>query len=130
MATHQPSMPSGEEDRIEQATENLELAADRTVLACERTYSAWVRTGLAAVAAALGLHSLLAERMPNLLLHVSATVLLLFGALCFIAGAMRSQLNTPASRTHYVSPLHQALVVAMNMLLLLMVVAAAASIWA
>ena len=107
---------------------SLELAAERTVLACERTYSAWVRTGLSAVGAAVGLHAVLKSHVPDLLLRLSGTGLLLFGALCFVAGQARSRVRAPVLRSTR-EMLDPRIVTAMNLLLFLGMVAAAASLW-
>lgn len=107
---------------------SLELAAERTVLACERTYSAWVRTGLSAVGAAVGLHAVLKTHVPTLLLHLSGSGLLLFGALCFVAGAARSRVRAGLLRSTR-EMLDPRMAVAMNLLLFLGVVAAGASLW-
>jgi inner membrane protein YidH len=80
--THRP--PSGDS-----ADRRTELAADRTVLAAERTYAAWVRTGVAALAAGVGAKKVLAGVLPNWAVMITGSVLVLFGACCFIAGVWR-----------------------------------------
>jgi putative membrane protein len=75
---------------IKQTTDRTtELAADRTLLAAERTYAAWVRTGLAALASGIGARALLAKVIPDPLVMLAATVLVLFSAFCFCAAVWR-----------------------------------------
>ena len=75
---------------IEKTTDrSTELAADRTLLAAERTYAAWVRTGLAALAAGVGARALLAKIVPDPLVMLAASVLVLFSAFCFCAAVWR-----------------------------------------
>jgi len=80
--THRPSSSDSADRRTE-------LAADRTVLAAERTYAAWVRTGVAALAAGVGAKKVLAGVLPNWAVMITGSVLVLFGACCFIAGVWR-----------------------------------------
>lgn len=65
------------------------LAVDRTLLAAERTYAAWVRTGLAALAAGVGARALLARLMPDALVMLAASMLIVFSAFCFCAAVWR-----------------------------------------
>lgn len=75
---------------IEETTDRAtELAADRTLLAAERTYAAWVRTGLAALAAGVGARTLLAKIVPDPLVMLATSVLILFSAFCFCAAIWR-----------------------------------------
>jgi putative membrane protein len=80
--THRP--PSSDS-----ADRRTELAADRTVLAAERTYAAWVRTGVAALAAGVGAKKVLGGVLPDWAVMITGSVLVLFGAWCFIAGVWR-----------------------------------------
>src|SRR5215208_3838863 len=78
-------------ERVEEtADRRTELAANRTVFAAERTYAAWVRTGLVALASGIGARKLLADVVPDWLIVVNASVLVLFSAFCFIAGVWRA----------------------------------------
>lgn len=84
------------EDTSDRSTE---LAADRTVFAAERTYAAWVRTGLAALASGIGAKALLERLLPETVVHVAGSVLILFSAFCFCAAVWRElvpQVSDPA----------------------------------
>jgi putative membrane protein len=76
-------------EQTESADRRTELAANRTVLAAERTYAAWVRTGLAALAAGVGARALLEDVVPGWLTVPTGSVLVVFGAFCFIAAVWR-----------------------------------------
>lgn len=77
------------------AERRTELAADRTVLAAERTYAAWVRTGLTALAAGVGAKKVLGGVLPEWAVLATGSVLVLFGAACFILAVWR-ELSTGA----------------------------------
>ena len=57
-------------------------------MAFERTYAAWVRTGLAALAFGMAIRGLKAD-VPGSLSRLAESGLILFGALCFVAGLHR-----------------------------------------
>lgn len=76
----------GVEDSAERTTQ---LAADRTVFAAERTYAAWVRTGLLAMASGIGAKALLSGLIPEWLIVVTGSVLVLFSAFCLGAAVWR-----------------------------------------
>jgi putative membrane protein len=90
-------------EKMGQATERVEdsadrrtvLAADRTLFAAERTYAAWMRTGLFALASGVGSEKLLTGLIPKWLTVVTASILVIFSAFCFVAGAWR-ELNPGA----------------------------------
>jgi putative membrane protein len=116
--------------RVEDSADRrTELSADRTVFAAERTYAAWVRTGLLAFASGIGAKQLLAGFMPEWLILVTATVLVLFSAFCFGAGVWR-HLNpgAPPPRPD-VERLPPYLLVAINGFLALVALAALVGIW-
>ena len=71
------------------ADRRTELAADRTVLAAERTYASWVQLGLASLAAGVGAKKLLAGVVPEALIILQGTLLVLFSAFCFGAAVWR-----------------------------------------
>lgn len=71
------------------ADRNTELAVDRTVLAAERTYAAWVRTGLAALASGVGAKKVMGGVLPEWGVVAAASVLVLFGAACFVLAVWR-----------------------------------------
>jgi putative membrane protein len=80
------------------ADRSTQLAADRTVFAAERTYAAWVRTGLASLASGIGARTLLAKLVPDPLVMLASTILILFSAFCFCAAVWREmvpRMNDP-----------------------------------
>jgi putative membrane protein len=77
-------------ERIEDSADRrTQLAADRTIFAAERTYAAWVRTGLVALASGVGAKKLLAGIVPDWLIVLNGSVLVLFSAFCFVAAVWR-----------------------------------------
>ncbi|MBV8524998.1 MAG: DUF202 domain-containing protein [Acetobacteraceae bacterium] len=74
---------------MESTDRRTELAADRNVLADERTYAAWVRTEFTALAAGVGAKKVLGGVLPNWAILATGTVVVLFGAFCFIAAIWR-----------------------------------------
>src|SRR6202163_1987503 len=76
--------------RVEDSADRrTELAADRTLFAAERTYAAWVRTGLVAMASGIGAKALLAGVVPQWLIMLTGSVLVLFSVFCFGAAVWR-----------------------------------------
>ena len=71
------------------ADRRTELAADRTVLAAERTYAAWVRTGLVSLAAGVGAKKTLGGVLPEWVVVLTGSVLVVFAAFCFGAAVWR-----------------------------------------
>ena len=71
------------------ADRRTELAADRTVLAAERTYASWVQLGLASLAAGIGAKKLLGGVVPEWMIVIQGTLLVLFSAFCFGAAVWR-----------------------------------------
>jgi len=65
------------------------LALDRTVLANERTYAAWIRTGLAALATGLGIAKFMTDLMPQWVIQVVSSLLIVFSAVAFQVAAWR-----------------------------------------
>jgi putative membrane protein len=114
--------------QTDSADRRTQLAADRTVLAAERTYAAWVRTGLAALASGVGARALLKGLVPNGLGLVTASVLMIFAAFCFLAGVWREMI-----RIAPVAPdtprLPARLLIFVNAFLLLVCLAALIGIW-
>src|SRR5437763_3319876 len=82
----------------EEADRRTTLAGDRTLLAAERTYAAWVRTGLAALATGIGARAVLKDVLPILLVRLTASVLILFAALCLGAAIWREFYSLPPGR--------------------------------
>lgn len=116
------------EQQEDSADRRTQLAADRTILAAERTYAAWVRTGLAALASGVGARALLEDMIAPLLATATASVLVFFAGLCFLAAVWRQMLRVappaPDART-----IPHGLLVAVNGFLLLVCLAALAGIW-
>lgn len=83
------SSGTGEPAPKDSADRRTELAADRTILAAERTYAAWVRTGLTALAAGVGAKKVLGGVLPEWGVLLTGSVLVLFGAFCFVAAVWR-----------------------------------------
>lgn len=83
--------------RIEDSADRrTELASNRTALAAERTYSAWVRTGLFALASGAGAKGALAGLMPQWIILIDSSALLLFSIFCFVAAVWRMKNNGAA----------------------------------
>jgi putative membrane protein len=111
------------------AERTTQLAVDRTVLAAERTYAAWVRTGLGALASGLGAQKLMDGSLPDWLVRVTATVLVLFSAFSFLAGIWRQIVPSDPEPQPDVRQLPTPLLVAVNVFLALVALAALAAIW-
>ena len=76
--------------RVEDSADRrTELAADRTIFAAETTYGAWVRTGLVAMASGIGAKALMAGVLPEWLIIITASALMLFSVFCFSAAVWR-----------------------------------------
>ena len=115
--------------RIEDSADRrTDLAADRTVFAAERTYNAWVRTGLVAMASGIGARTLLVNALPNWLIYLTGTVMILFSAFCFAAAVWRNFYHA-APPLPGAKRLHPALLIAVNGFLVLVSFAALIGIW-
>jgi putative membrane protein len=116
----------GVEDSAERTTQ---LAADRTVFAAELTYAAWVRTGLLAMASGIGAKALLSGLIPEWLIVVTGSVLVLFSAFCFGAAVWRHfEPGVPPPRVD-VSRIPPWVLIAVNGFLALVALAALVGIW-
>ena len=105
------------------------LAANRTVFAAERTYAAWVRTALVALASGVGAKATLRGVVPEWVVILAGTVLVLFSAFCFGAAVWR-EIDTGAGPPHpEVRRFPRLLLVAVNLLLGLVSIAALIGIW-
>ncbi|HEX8166422.1 MAG TPA: DUF202 domain-containing protein [Beijerinckiaceae bacterium] len=82
-------MKASTEEMKDSADRRTELAADRTVLAAERTYASWVQLGLGSLAAGVGAKKLLAGVVPEWMIVMQGTLLVLFSAFCFGAAVWR-----------------------------------------
>ncbi len=111
------------------ADRRTELAADRTVLAAERTYASWVQLGLGALAAGVGAKKLLAGVVPEWMIILQGTLLVLFSAFCFGAAVWR-QLSpgVPPPRPD-VRRLPPSLLIVVNGFLALVALSALLGIW-
>jgi putative membrane protein len=121
--------------RMEHSTARVEdsadrrtgLAADRTVFAAERTYAAWVRTGLVAMASGIGARALLNGVVPEYLVVLTGSVLILFSAFCYAAAVWRNLYD--ADPTPSAERLPPALLITINGFLVLVALAALLGIW-
>jgi putative membrane protein len=111
------------------ADRRTELAADRTVFAAERTYAAWVRTGLVAMASGVGAKPALSGLIPDWLIGVTGSILVLFSVFCFGAAVWRNLYPGPPPPMPDAKRLHPALLVAFNGVLALASIAALIGIW-
>jgi putative membrane protein len=105
------------------------LAADRTVFAAERTYAAWVRTGLAALASGVGARKLLEGHVPEWVILLGGTVLVLLSAFSFAAGVWRQLYPGPPPPKSDVPQLHPAILVVVNAALVVVALSALVGIW-
>jgi putative membrane protein len=107
------------------------LAADRTVFAAERTYAAWVRTGLAALASGVGARRLLEGHVPEWVILLGGTVLVLLSAFSFCAGVWRQVLHPgslpPEGDTKRIYP---PILISVNTALVIVAISALIGIWA
>jgi putative membrane protein len=111
------------------ADRRTELAADRTMFAAERTYAAWVRTGLVAMASGVGAKPALSGLLPNWLIGLTGTVLVLFSVFCFAAAVWRHLYPGPPPPVPDAKRLHPAWLVLLNGFLALVSVACLIGIW-
>jgi inner membrane protein YidH len=111
------------------ADRRTQLAADRTVFAAERTYAAWVRTGLVAMASGVGAKPALSGLLPNWLIGITGSVLVLFSVFCFAAAVWRNLYPGPPPPVPDAKRLHPALLVVLNGALALASIAALIGIW-
>jgi putative membrane protein len=111
------------------ADRRTELAADRTIFAAERTYAAWVRTGLVAMASGVGAKPALSGLLPNWLIGLTGTVLVLFSVFCFMAAVWRQLYPGPPPPVPDAKRLHPAWLVLLNAFLALVSIACLIGIW-
>lgn len=117
-------------DRIEDSADRrTQLAADRTIFAAERTYAAWVRTGLVALASGVGAKKLLAGIVPEWLIVMNGSVLVLFSAFCFVAAVWRQLDAGPPPPRPDTRRLPPALLIVLNGFLAIVSLAALLGIW-
>ena len=124
-------------ERIEKSTARVEdsadrrteLAANRTLFAAERTYAAWVRTGLVAMASGVGAKPALSGLVPDWLIGLTGTVLVLFSVFCFAAAVWRQLYPGPPPPVPDAKRLHPALLILVNGFLALVSIACLIGIW-
>jgi putative membrane protein len=117
-------------ERIEDSADRrTQLAADRTIFAAERTYAAWVRTGLVALASGVGAKKLLAGIVPDWLIVLNGSVLVLFSAFCFVAAVWRQLDPGPPPPRPDTKRLPPALLIVLNGFLAIVSLAALFGIW-
>jgi putative membrane protein len=116
--------------RVEDSADRrTELAANRTIFAAERTYAAWVRTGLVAMASGVGAKPALSGLLPDWLIGITGTVLVLFSVFCFAAAVWRQLNPGPPPPQPDVKRLHPAWLVLINSFLALVSIACLIGIW-
>jgi len=111
------------------ADRRTELAADRTMFAAERTYAAWVRTGLVAMASGVGAKPALSGLLPDWLIGITGSVLVLFSVFCFAAAVWRNLYPGPPPPLPDAKRLHPALLIMFNGVLALASIAVLIGIW-
>ena len=116
--------------RVEDSADRrTELAADRTIFAAERTYAAWVRTGLVAMASGIGAKALMAGVLPEWLIMITASALMLFSVFCFSAAVWRHLYPGPPPPVPDVARIHPVLLILTNAFLSVVSIAALVGIW-
>ena len=111
------------------ADRRTELAANRTIFAAERTYAAWVRTGLVAMASGVAAKPALSGHLPDWLIGLTGTVLVLFSVFCFIAAVWRQLDPGPPPPKPDAKRMHPAWLLVLNGFLALAAVASLIGIW-
>ena len=114
---------------MESTDRRTELAADRNVLAGERTYAAWVRTGFTALAAGVGAKKVLGGVLPNWAILATGTVVVLFGAFCFVAAIWREIWAGAPPPQPDVRRLPRLILISVNGFLVLVCLAAVLGVW-
>ena len=116
--------------RVEDSADRrTELAADRTIFAAERTYAAWVRTGLVAMASGIGAKALMAGVLPEWLIIITASALMLFSVFCFSAAVWRHLYPRPPPPVPDAARIHPLLLILTNAFLSVVSIAALVGIW-
>jgi len=123
MPTDQPRPAADGADR------RTQLAADRTILAAERTYAAWVRTGFTALAAGVGAKKVLGGVLPDWAVLTAASIVVLFGACCFVAAVWREMRAGAPPPQPDVRRLPRAVLLGLNGFLVLVCLGALLGVW-
>jgi putative membrane protein len=121
-----PDQPASPPDSADRRTQ---LAADRTVFAAERTYAAWVRTGLAALASGVGARKLLEGLVPEWIILLAGTILVLFSAFCFGAAVFRYTRPGPPPPKGDIPRIHPAFLILVSVALVVVTLGALIGIW-
>jgi putative membrane protein len=121
-----PDQPVSPQDSADRRTQ---LAADRTVFAAERTYAAWVRTGLAALASGVGARKLLEGLVPEWIILLAGTILVLFSAFCFGAAVFRYMRRGPPPPRSDIPLIHPAFLILVSVALVVVTIGALIGIW-
>ncbi|MCZ7656488.1 MAG: DUF202 domain-containing protein [Xanthobacteraceae bacterium] len=114
---------------VDSADRRTELAANRTVFAAERTYGAWVRTGLFALASGMGAKAALAGVIPEWMIVLNASALVLFSVFCFAAAVWRQLNPGPPPPDPDARRIHPFILVGVNTVLALVSLTALFGIW-
>lgn len=122
-------MTDAAEQTKDSADRRTELAADRTVLAAERTYASWVQLGLGSLAAGIGAKKLLGGVVPEWMIIIQGTLLVLFSAFCFGAAVWRQMASGVPPPQPDVRRIPVPVLVTVNGLLAVVALSALVSIW-
>jgi putative membrane protein len=122
-------MPAQPASPMDGADRRTQLAADRTVLAAERTYAAWVRTGLTGLAAGVGAKKVLGGVLPEWAVLATGSVLVLFGAFCFVAAVWRELWTGAPPPKPDIRQLPAAALIGLNGFLVLVCLGALLGVW-
>ena len=114
---------------LDEADRRTVLAADRTVYAAERTYAAWMRTGLTALASGIGAKALLAEVIPEFLIILTGSILVLFSTFCFVIAVVREFRPGPPPPEPDIRRIPSALLLVVNGVLVIVSIAALFGVW-
>ncbi len=121
-----PDQPPQGQDSADRRTT---LAADRTVFAAERTYAAWVRTGLAALASGVGARKLLEGHVPEWVILLGGTTLVILSMFSFVAGVWRQLYPGPPPPKSDVPQLPPWILVVVSGALVIVALSALIGIW-
>lgn len=122
-------MTDAAEQTKDSADRRTELAADRTVLAAERTYASWVQLGLGSLAAGIGAKKLLAGVVPEWMIIIQGTLLVLFSAFCFGAAVWRQMTPGVPPPQPDVRRIPWGVLLTVNAMLAMVALSALVSIW-
>jgi putative membrane protein len=113
----------------------LDHSRNLIVIDCSRSartslvYAAWVRTGLVAMASGIGAKALLAGVLPQWLVILTGSVLVLFSVFCFGAAVWRHLYPGPPPPVPDAARIHPALLVSVNGFLAMVSILALIGVW-